>query len=153
METVELFVDADESSFSDTGSEWEEHVVAPAQARPAPAPAAGGEGAAALPRVPVPSGAEPGADGARPVAAAPAPAVRDVAWRNSRRTLEWRCRWVELRMRELRSQEAHYQALEARLLQRKRLRDEQPTQEAAAPSAEGEAPPVRAHDEMLHLPA
>jgi hypothetical protein len=60
--------------------------------------------------------------------------VRDVSWRTYRRALEWRCRWVELRMSELRDQEARYMRLEASAL-RKRKR-EQPTQAAGEGGAE-----------------
>lgn len=44
------------------------------------------------------------------------PAVRDAHWREYRRELNWRCRWVELRVHELREQERRYAALERKLL-------------------------------------
>lgn len=51
-----------------------------------------------------------------PVMTGRAPAVRDGHWREYRRELNWRCRWVELRMHELREQERRYAALERKLL-------------------------------------
>jgi hypothetical protein len=108
-----VWADADDSSFSDTGSEWEdEPLVAPV--RPS---SLGGEGAtqSGAPRVVCPPDAPPGGPTAP---ALPQPPVRDPAWRTYRRSLEWRCRWVELRLRELKAQETHYAALEARLLAR-----------------------------------
>ena len=105
------WADADDSSFSDTGSQWEDE---PAVAPGGPS-SQGGEGATLLgaPRVVFP----PDAPGGGPSAQAlPQPPVRDQAWRTYRRSLEWRCRWAELRLRELKAQEAHYAALEARLL-------------------------------------
>jgi len=91
------------SSFSDTESEGDELADRP-------------EEAPILHPVAAPPPPPPGA---------PVAPLRDVAWRNYRRTLEWRCRWVELRMAELAEQEAHYADLEARLL----------AAEAAGPSA------------------
>lgn len=51
-----------------------------------------------------------------PVMTGRVPAVRDGHWREYRRELNWRCRWVELRMHELREQERRYAALERKLL-------------------------------------
>jgi hypothetical protein len=63
--------------------------------------------------------------------------VRDADWRAYRRTLEWRCRWVEVRMAELREQERRYARLDAKL----RAREAAAAEAAAAPQqpgAEGE---------------
>ena len=112
-----------DSSYSDTGSEEGEQFEG--------APAAGEQSSARVGIPPAPPSAPDGGPGG--------PAVRDIAWRNYRRTLEWRCRWVELRVLELRGQEAHYAGLEARLLERKRRLEERQTDTAAAqaPAAEG----------------
>ena len=118
-----------DSSYSDTGSEEGEQFEG--------APAAGEQSSARVGIPPAPPSAPDGGPGG--------PAVRDIAWRNYRRTLEWRCRWVELRVLELRGQEAHYAGLEARLLERKRRLEERQTDTAAAqaPAAEGEGGVVR----------
>ena len=142
------------SDFSDTGSD------ADAALEPRGAPAGGaGAAAAARSRVPQPAGA-----GAAPAGGEAADgkgstpdAQRDPGWRAYRRALEWRCRWVELRMCELRDQEARYARLAASA-QRKRKRDADaaaPTEQPAAATGEaatgGDAPQVRVH--AMRLPA
>lgn len=108
-----MWADADDSSYSDTGSEWEDEPAV----GPAGLSGQGVEGAtfSGAPRVALPPDAHAGGPSAPPPHQPP---VRDTAWRTYRRSLEWRCRWVELRLRELKAQEAHYAALEARLLAR-----------------------------------
>jgi hypothetical protein len=133
------------SSFSDTGSDAdtppEPRQAPPAGAAGAAAGAAAGGGAAPTGgpggvRVvgDGPAAAGDAAGGAGGDGGKPGGLVRDVSWRNYRRALEWRCRWVELRMSELRDQEARYARLEASA-QRKRKR-EQPPQPAGEGGAE-----------------
>jgi hypothetical protein len=118
-----------DDSFSDTGSSLDE-------AEPAAAPQAGLTGAlngafrhdpsaAALRVDPLEALADP----SRPPQAGQ---LRDPAWRSYRRTLEWRCRWTELRMSALSAQEARYARLERRLAER----------QAAQPAEPPRAPPL-----------
>ena len=70
-------------------------------------------------------------DGADAPPPAPPPGVRhrgcslsrDPEWRAQRRSLEWRVRWADLRLRELRDQAARHERIAERQEQRKRERD------------------------------
>lgn len=134
-----LWADVDDSSFEDTGSEWEDAGALP------------GGGAAAssenVPRVAAPMSV----DGLGQQPAAPeqpaggyTSAVRDQAWRTYRRPLEWRCRWVELRLRELTGLEAHYAGLEARLASRQDGGSVPKTEDGDTAEAQQEGDTVRA---------
>ena len=74
-----------------------------------------------------------------------APILRDAQWRSYRRSVEWRCRWAELRMAELRERERRYAALEASLLAGQKRKGEE--------GAEGEAEAAAEAGDEARLPS
>ncbi|KAK9820355.1 hypothetical protein WJX72_009373 [[Myrmecia] bisecta] len=71
-------------------------------------------------------------------------------WKSERRGVEWRCRWLELRLQELKQQERRYQ----RKLQRLQYQEDAQAEEApAGPSTAAAAPPAGAAAATASVPA